>query len=240
MTLDPRDRAKGLLERGLEGANDQQADYSHLRSRILWLQVTVAVLTAIVGVLIILVATTATSADQRSAGTLRYLQGKQGLPGQPGKSGAIGRPGQRGPGPTAQQIDAALRRCADRCRGDKGHRGPAGKNGRPPTFEQTLRAAQIVCGQGACRGERGRDPTPREILAAVAVFCSAHCKGDPGSTGNTGADGRAPFSWTFTDATGQTQTCVDPERDGTASCSVTATAPPPAPPPADPQPPPAP
>lgn len=221
---DPRQQAKELVERGLEGAHDTQADYARLRRGLRVVQLGLAVTLVVIGVLVYFVATTATSADQRSTGTLRFLEGKQGAPGKPGESGAIGQRGLRGPGPTQAQIDAAVRRCGARCRGRTGAAGPRGRRGAPgptPTFAQVLRAAQLVCARGACKGDRGRDPTPREIVGAVVLYCQVKvCKGEKGDTGARGADGPEPKAFVFTDAGGQQQECVDPNGDGRYACTV--------------------
>lgn len=222
--MDPRQQAKELVERGLEGAHATQADYARLRRGLRVVQLGLAVTLMVIGVLVYFVATTATSADQRSTGTLRFLEGKQGAPGKPGESGTIGRRGLRGPGPTQAQIDAAVRRCGTRCRGRTGAVGPRGHRGAtgpPPTFAEALRAAQQVCARGACKGDRGRDPTPREIVGAVVLYCQVKgCKGEKGDSGPRGPEGPEPESWVFTDASGQQQECTDPNGDGRYLCTV--------------------
>lgn len=148
------------------------------------------------------VAKTADRADARSKGTVRFLQGKQGSPGIPGVNGSPGRPGARGlqgpPGkdavfPFDRFVDAVSAKLAPQL----------------PTSEDVLKACADACvgpqGERGPQGETGK-PGPQ---------------GDIGSPGPQGIQGPPILSWTFTDATGQTQTCTDPEGDLTYACTVT-------------------
>lgn len=230
MKPDPRQLAQELMERGLEGAHEHQADYYRIRRDIFWVRVGIALLALAMSVIVYFVATTARSADERSAGTQRFLEGKQGRPGKPGEGGPAGL---RGPGPTPGQLAVALRKsCGGSCKGKTGARGRPGADGKDglpgnsPTVAEVLRAARAACANGACRGERGRDPTPKEIIGAVAVYCEAvGCDGKAGKDGRDGKDGAPVRSWVFTDGSGQTQLCADPDGDLAYECMVIASGP---------------
>lgn len=161
---------------------------------------------------------------------LRRDYGIDGLPGRAGRSGREGPAGPfgpPGPGPTDEQIDAAVNRfCA------------AHPCGQPPTAAQVTEAIRQCAMRGECqgpageRGESGRDGadgapgadappvTDEQIDARVAAYCSDRnqCAGPPIT------------SFTFTDATGLTQTCVDAEHDGSYACMSQPPPEPPAPP----------
>lgn len=133
-------------------------------------------------------------------------------PGAPPASAVAtvaGPRGERGPGPSAGQIAAAVTNyCAvrDGCTGT-------------PSKTQIAAAVRAFCSAGACRGATGPagrpgasgepgpsgapgatgpGPSDAEIADAVSVYCAAHgdCtgpagpKGDTGSTGPTGPAGR--------------------------------------------------
>ena len=112
--------------------------------------------------------------------------------------------GERGPGPTAAQVKAAV---ADYCAGDRCK----------PTVSRSQVAAAVAdyCAGGLCRGKDGTNggpgtdgtdgtdgangtdgapgpgPTDEQIAAAVEAYCAdGKCRGDKGEKGDAGADGK--------------------------------------------------
>ena len=110
--------------------------------------------------------------------------------------------GERGPGPTASQVRAAV---ADYCAGDRCK----------PTVSRAQVAAAVAdyCAGGACQGRpgaadngtdgtngatgatgpqgpQGPGPTADQIAAAVEAYCAdGKCRGEKGETGDTGPAG---------------------------------------------------
>jgi hypothetical protein len=110
--------------------------------------------------------------------------------------------GERGPGPTAAQVQAAV---ADYCAGDRCK----------PTVSRSQVAAAVAdyCAGGLCQGEDGTNggpgadgtdgvngadgtdgapgpgPTDEQIAAAVEAYCAdGKCQGEPGQDGADGKD----------------------------------------------------
>lgn len=155
--------------------------------------------------------------------------------------------GVQGPGPTREQVDAAVSAyCAERglCR------GPAGVAGEPPTPSQVALAVASYCNaRGECAGlqgergesgEKGDPPTEQQIADAVVAYCAdGRCRGETGERGPVGEQGPQgergekgdvgesgpqgepgyPVSWTWTDQSGFTYTCVDTNQDHAYECS---------------------
>lgn len=149
-----------------------------------------------------------------------------------------GPSGPQGPGPSQEQIDAAVNRYF------LDHPLPPGQL--PPVSEVTALVAQVYAanppapGQNAtpgmvatavsnycdahngCAGPAGQNATADMVLAAVTDYCAAHnncagpagangADGQPGATGQpgpTGATGPPPAGWTYVDALGRTRTCT--------------------------------
>jgi hypothetical protein len=165
-------------------------------------------------------------ASQGAAGR-RGARGGTGPQGPLGPPGPRGRPGQRGPRgiPGASPEPPAP---IPGPPGMDGQPGAQGDPGRAPTADEVLAAVRVYCGNhNDCRGEPGRGPTDAEIAAAVEAYCQARnqCQGSQGPQGGPGADSTVPGpqgppigSFTFTDSTGQTQTCSDPDGDGAYGC----------------------
>lgn len=155
--------------------------------------------------------------------------GPRGLPGTAGTRGPIGAPGPRGPmGIRGERGEQGLPGADSKVPGPTGATGPQGAQGPEPTRAQVLQAARDFCAEqeGRCIVSVAR------IDAALERYCSTHeCRGSAGPTGPqgpAGADGaQGPpgppgpgvGSFTFTDATGQTQSCTDPEGDGSYACT---------------------
>ena len=101
----------------------------------------------------------------------------------PGAQGLPGAAGERGPGPTPEEIDGAV---ADYCAAHGNCTGPA------PTPAQV--AAAVAEYMIAHPPAPGRPPTPEEIAAAVEVWFANNPpeRGPRGAAGATGAPGRAP------------------------------------------------
>lgn len=98
----------------------------------------------------------------------------------PGIPGVQGLPGDRGPGPTPEQIETAVvSYCA--ARGECA--------GRPPSTEEV--AAAVAQYLTANPPQPGRPPTPGEIADAVAVYFANNPppEGRPGRDGVDGKDG---------------------------------------------------
>jgi hypothetical protein len=126
-------------------------------------------------------------------------------PGQvPGPTGATG---PQGPGPSREQVLAAVETY---CAG-------GACVGRGPSPAQVETAVAHYCSGGVCRGERGgvgpmgapgvqgpqgmdgQNATDAQVMAAVDAYCAAHgnCQGSKGETGAPGKDAY-PFTFTFT------------------------------------------
>jgi hypothetical protein len=101
-------------------------------------------------------------------------------------------------------------------RGDRGPRGERGAAAPPVTDEQLQRvfaplvagAVAAMCSEGRCTGPAGRDGQDGKDGR----------DGLPGVDGAPGPPGPPPSSWTFTDATGITQTCSDTDGDLNYTC----------------------
>lgn len=143
-----------------------------------------------------------------------------------GPAGAMGLPGPAGPGPTDDQIRAAVMAyCTEQ---------PGGScEGSGPTAVEVHAAVVAYCADGRCRGkpgqagvpgqpgirgEPGSDPTDEQIRSAVLNYClqqpGGSCEGAPGQNGTDGTDGtdgtngtdgtdgrdgQPPAGWTWTD-----------------------------------------
>ena len=150
---------------------------------------------------------------------------------------------QRGPGPTDEQIDAAVAAYF------AANPPPAGRApttaeiasvvaaymtanppapGRPPTAEEIADAVSRYFAANPVRdGEPGRPPTEAEIRAAVAAELAAN----PPPRGEPGEPAPSVQSTTETYSDGSTKTCVrsgGPDTDPQFTCTTTTpTAPPP-------------
>ena len=111
------------------------------------------------------------------------VPGPQGEPGQdstvPGPEGPIG---PQGPGPTVEQILAAVTAyCSgDVCKGpkgDTGEPGATGERGPGPTDQQISDAVAAYCLQSNC------GPTSEQIAQAVEAYCAANNGCRPEDTG---------------------------------------------------------
>jgi hypothetical protein len=106
--------------------------------------------------------------------------------------------GERGPGPTAAQVQAAV---ADYCAGDRCKL--------TVSRSQVAAAVADYCAGGTCRGAAGADgtdgvkgadgadgsagpgPTADQIAAAVEAYCAdGKCRGEKGDTGDPGPAGK--------------------------------------------------
>lgn len=136
--------------------------------------------------------------------------GPAGPPGERGPVGPRGEVGPGGPGPTAEQVRAAVAAYL-------AANPPA--DGRAPTAQEIAAAVAGYCAQrDECRGDTGRPgasvvgppgppgpgPTAAQLAAEVAAFCSGGtCNGPagpPGADGRDGADGQdavLPSTFTF-------------------------------------------
>jgi hypothetical protein len=108
----------------------------------------------------------------------------------------------------------------------------------PVTLEQLAAAMRLCVQDGSCaalkgaKGDAGKDgesapPVTEEQLSGVhAMFCAMrdNCRGP---VGPQGPQGPPVGSFAFTDATGQQQSCADPEGDGSYVCTVVVPVPPP-------------
>jgi len=90
-------------------------------------------------------------------------------------------------------------------RGRRGLTGGTGPTGR--TGPRGPRGRQGVPGKDAPPAVSPNFPVPRQGP-----------KGDPGKDGRDGVDGKPVGSFSFTDATGLTQVCTDPEQDTSFAC----------------------
>lgn len=109
-----------------------------------------------------------------------------GDPGDPGRDGQAGDPGAPGPGPTAEQVAAAVADyCAvdGRCQGPPGDPGPAGPAG-PPGADSAVPGPQGAPGDPGAPGADGRG------ITAIA------CDGPP-----------VELTITYTDGATQTVAC---------------------------------
>jgi hypothetical protein len=129
---------------------------------------------------------------------------------QPGPSGAAG---ERGPGPSENDIAVAVAAYCDSrgdCRGPAGApgasvKGDKGDPGESVQGEKGDPGASVkgdkgdtgdtgdtgATGDTGQQGEPGRPPTAEEILAQVQAFCAANyeCRGPVGDTGMNGQNG---------------------------------------------------
>jgi hypothetical protein len=122
----------------------------------------------------------------------RTVLKQKGILGKQGRTGAAGRNGNqgaRGPGPTPQQIEAAVTNYCNTT-----------ACGKPPTVDQVLEGLRRCSDGGGCRGADGEDgkdappPSDMQILAGVAAYCAAHgactgAQGMPGTDGSPGPEG---------------------------------------------------
>lgn len=162
-------------------------------------------------------------------------------PASPGPQGLQGAQGMQGPGPTDEQIDAAVTRIL------AAHPPAPGQNatpamvatavaefltanppapGRAPTQQEIETAAstyiaahaadfQGATGQSGTNGTNGKDATDAQVAAAVGAYCDAH-NNCAGATGTTGADGA-------TGPQGVSVTDVAFARDSSGACQVVVT-----------------
>jgi hypothetical protein len=166
--------------------------------------------------------------QERAPSTTRRLASgsRRGAKGDTGDTGAKGDTGQRGPGPSDEQVDAAVARYCS-----------TNVCGRPPTAQQVATAVLECANRGQCRGpmgaagaagEAGRAPTSDEVAGAVAEYCRARgfCMGLPGRNGQDGKDGRdgrdgadaAPIVQFTITVDGVLYVCTDPEGDRSYGC----------------------
>lgn len=126
-------------------------------------------------------------------------------------TGERGPEGKPGPGPTDAQVAMAVSLWMAQY---------PPSTGRPPTVDEIAGAVAGWCKvHGDCvgpRGSDGRDAEPvtaGQIASAVAGYCDARggCAGPSGPMGGLGPQGPAIPSFAFTDASGQRQTCSDPD-----------------------------
>ncbi len=120
--------------------------------------------------------------------------------GEDGKDGAKGDKGDVGPGPSPEQVRAAVVNYLTA-------NPPA--PGRPPTEQEIAGAVGAYCAtRGGCRGDTGAQgaagvgqtgptgaqgpgPSAEQVAAEVAAYCSAGaCVGPMGPAGQTGAPGQ--------------------------------------------------
>lgn len=182
-------------------------------------------------------------ADRRSKNTVQFLRGDRGYPGLAGRSGGLGARGPggargaQGPGPTDEQVDAAVaRRCA------------VVTCASPPTQAQVLAALRDCAERGECRGpqgdqgDAGRDgkdgadappPTDEQLDASTARYCAERnqCSGvmglpgpiglvgEPGPAGPQGPEGPpgpapAGVQTVRPDGNGGVEVCVATDPDG--------------------------
>jgi hypothetical protein len=123
-------------------------------------------------------------------------------------TGAQGPRGEQGPGPSQQQIDAAVAGYL------AAHPPAPGKDataaqvsaavgaylsahpplpGRPPTAEEIAGAVSTYCSaHGGCAGPSGQDATDSQVAQAVAAYCGrspSPCQGPAGADGPSGPPG---------------------------------------------------
>lgn len=166
-----------------------------------------------------------------------------------GPAGVQGEQGVQGPGPTQQQIDAAV---AEYFAAHPPGATPAmvavqvaayltahpPKPGPAPTPAQIATAAsdyitahasdfQGQPGQPGQNGQDGHSATDAQVTAAVSAYCDAHnqCQGP------TGQQGPPPAAWTWTDpGSGQDMTCTrdtdSPDTAPTYTCAADSPTPP--------------
>lgn len=136
-------------------------------------------------------------------------RGLPGLAGQPGRQGPRGLPGVQGP------------------RGRRGPRGIPGASPEPPAplpgpaGMDGARGEPGPAGESGAKGEKGEqgERGPQGEQGPQGPQGDPGPQGPPGETGPPGPQAPPIVSFTFTDATGQTQTCVDPEGDGSYACA---------------------
>jgi hypothetical protein len=146
--------------------------------------------------------------------------------------GERGQQGERGPGPTEEQVRAAVTAyltanpplpgrpptdaeidaavsafCATRndCAGPAGAAGPRGEQG------------DSVVGPEGPRGPAGADATDAQVATAVEAFCAIR-NGCIGPQGPIGSPGPAPVSWTFT-FRNRAFVCSDPDGNLAYDCT---------------------
>jgi hypothetical protein len=137
-------------------------------------------------------------ANQIAAAPADLVPGPPGPKGADGKNGETGPPGAQGPkgdtGSTGTQGTAGPAGSA----GSNGVNGPPGPQGEPGP-QGPAGADSTVPGQAGPQGPQG----------------------PAGADGSDGTDGKSPTSFTFTDKTGTTYTCVpNPPGSSTYTCEA--------------------
>lgn len=131
-----------------------------------------------------------------------------GPPGPRGSDGKDGEPGPQGP-PGASGKDSTV----------AGPAGPPGPGGPPGP-----QGATGLTGATGAQGLSGADstvPGPAGPQGVQGPAGPAGADGAPGAPGADGVDGQPPSSFTFTDKTGTTYTCVpNPPGSSTYTCDA--------------------
>lgn len=135
---------------------------------------------------------TAKRADVKGTNIVRYLRGERGL------AGLAGIPGGAGP------------------RGLPGKRGASGATGPSGAAGAAGEATPGTAGERGAQGPQG----PPGTDGKDGTNGTDGAQGDPGPQGPQGNQGPPVGSFSFTDASGQTQVCSDPDQDGAYACSV--------------------
>lgn len=136
-------------------------------------------------------------------------------PGPPGREGRAGPPGRPGdPGADGAAFVGPP--------GAPGAPGGAGSPGASGTTGQSG-ADSTVPGPSGADGRDGADSTVPGPSGRDGADSTV--PGPQGERGEPGADGRPPESFTFTDRTGKTFRCADPDGDGNYDCESTDSGP---------------